>query len=240
MKSKLTKVDIEATLKDKDLSRGDFLSRISEFSNLLNFTFWTFGIRHPVPISKPTLIIHSNISDIEYPDHFSERHLKEDAVLRHCYTSTLPLVWNADDASSTPFSQKGLLTQGIRFGWSISMRDVTGTLAWFTLARNTSPVSPDELDENEYSMIWLAYATHSKLHMNPAHEGPKDGRPNLSPREREVMKWTAAGKTAFEIGKILGIAETTCIFHITNATRKLGGVNKTHAIARAALMGLII
>jgi len=53
------------------------------------------------------------------------------------------------------------------------------------------------------------------------------------------MGWTAEGKTAAEIGVILGIAESTCIFHLTNATRKLGAVNKTHAAAKAAVLGLI-
>jgi LuxR family transcriptional regulator, quorum-sensing system regulator BjaR1 len=55
----------------------------------------------------------------------------------------------------------------------------------------------------------------------------------LTPREREVLAWVAQGKSAWEIGEILEIAKRTVDEHAQTAVRKLGAVNRTHAVALA-------
>jgi DNA-binding CsgD family transcriptional regulator len=64
-------------------------------------------------------------------------------------------------------------------------------------------------------------------------------RPDLTPRELEVLRWTMEGKTAWEVGAILGISERTAVLHIQNAMRKLGSNNKHQAVLKALRMGLI-
>jgi DNA-binding CsgD family transcriptional regulator len=61
----------------------------------------------------------------------------------------------------------------------------------------------------------------------------------LSAREREVIAWTAQGKTAWQIGKILGIAKRTVDHHVQRAEHKLSANNKTHAVALAIHYGII-
>ena len=58
-------------------------------------------------------------------------------------------------------------------------------------------------------------------------------RRELTTREREVLCWAAQGKTALEIGAILRISKRTVDEHTQNAIRKLGAVNRTHAVAVA-------
>ena len=55
----------------------------------------------------------------------------------------------------------------------------------------------------------------------------------LTPREREVLAWVARGKSAWEIGEILDIAKRTVDEHVQSSVRKLGAVNRTHAVALA-------
>ncbi|WP_276578457.1 MULTISPECIES: helix-turn-helix transcriptional regulator [unclassified Bradyrhizobium] len=43
----------------------------------------------------------------------------------------------------------------------------------------------------------------------------------LSPREYQCLEWSARGKSAGEIGIILGIAERTAGFHLDSARAKL-------------------
>ncbi|KUY88707.1 hypothetical protein WK90_30130 [Burkholderia cepacia] len=62
----------------------------------------------------------------------------------------------------------------------------------------------------------------------------------LSTRECEVLKWAAEGKTAYEIGMILGLTERTINFHISRSIAKLDASNKTNAVVKAVLMGLIV
>lgn len=61
----------------------------------------------------------------------------------------------------------------------------------------------------------------------------------LSVRERDAIAFVAEGKTDWEIGVILGVSEATARFHVDNARRKLGAVNRAHAVARfVAVAGL--
>lgn len=62
---------------------------------------------------------------------------------------------------------------------------------------------------------------------------------SLSDRELEVLKWTGAGKSSWEIGMILKISERTVNFHIKNIMRKLDAVNRPQAVAMALKQGLL-
>ena len=61
----------------------------------------------------------------------------------------------------------------------------------------------------------------------------------LTPREIEVLRWVANGKSAWEIGEILQITKRTVDEHVQTAVRKLGAVNRTHAVALALGEGTI-
>ena len=54
---------------------------------------------------------------------------------------------------------------------------------------------------------------------------------SLTAREAEVLGWVARGKSAWEVGEILNIAKRTVDEHEQTAVRKLGAVNRTHAVA---------
>lgn len=53
----------------------------------------------------------------------------------------------------------------------------------------------------------------------------------LTAREKEALAWAAQGKSAWEIGEILGISQRTVEEHLASACRKLGAVNRVHAVA---------
>ena len=59
----------------------------------------------------------------------------------------------------------------------------------------------------------------------------------LTRREKECLRLAAHGMMAREIGQLLKISERTCIFHLQNATRKLGAYNLQAAIGEARKTG---
>ncbi|WP_293450978.1 LuxR family transcriptional regulator [Phenylobacterium sp.] len=61
----------------------------------------------------------------------------------------------------------------------------------------------------------------------------------LTARERDVAAWVAEGKSDWEISVILGVSESTVRFHMDNARRKLGAVNRVQAVARLAAARLL-
>jgi LuxR family quorum sensing-dependent transcriptional regulator len=62
---------------------------------------------------------------------------------------------------------------------------------------------------------------------------------SLTARECEVLEWVARGKPAREIAEILAITKRTVDAHVHSATRKIGAVNRTNAVAIAIRNRLI-
>ncbi len=59
----------------------------------------------------------------------------------------------------------------------------------------------------------------------------------LTGRERDVVRWSAEGKTVEDIAVILGISPHTVGEHLKNVRRKLGTINAAHTIAVAIQLG---
>ncbi len=61
----------------------------------------------------------------------------------------------------------------------------------------------------------------------------------LTAREREIIRWVAAGKTDVEIGEILAISHETVTTHVENAKIKLNATRRTYAVVQALRLGEI-
>jgi two-component system NarL family response regulator len=63
--------------------------------------------------------------------------------------------------------------------------------------------------------------------------------PELSPRELEVLRLVASGRSNKEIGQQLQVTEHTVKAHLKSMLAKLGAIGRTEAIAIATKRGLI-
>lgn len=61
----------------------------------------------------------------------------------------------------------------------------------------------------------------------------------LTPREIEVLKWAAAGKSYWETSVILGVSERNIDFMMSNIRGKLCASNKAEAVVKAKRLHLI-
>jgi DNA-binding CsgD family transcriptional regulator len=61
----------------------------------------------------------------------------------------------------------------------------------------------------------------------------------LSDRERQVLAWAARGLTVSDTSEVLKISEETVRSHMRNSIRKLEANSKTHAVAKAIVLGYI-
>jgi transcriptional regulator EpsA len=61
----------------------------------------------------------------------------------------------------------------------------------------------------------------------------------ITEREREVLRWVAAGKSNWEIGKILSISEFTAKNHVQSLLKKLSVTGRAQAVTTAFFCGLI-
>ncbi|MGR3461008.1 MAG: LuxR family transcriptional regulator [Roseovarius sp.] len=63
--------------------------------------------------------------------------------------------------------------------------------------------------------------------------------PSMSLREREILQWTAEGKSQQDIADILAISHRTVEVHLRSARHKLYALTTAQAVGRAISMGLI-
>lgn len=84
------------------------------------------------------------------------------------------------------------------------------------------------------------YASHfSFWYMQRVYRPSVEAHPRLTRRETECLTWASHGKTAAEIGSILGISDRTVEGYITSACDKLGARTRQAAITKAISMHLI-
>ncbi|MFC5989735.1 helix-turn-helix transcriptional regulator [Limoniibacter endophyticus] len=93
------------------------------------------------------------------------------------------------------------------------------------------------VDETQTSLLYLAAAYfNATISENCDAHAPSV---HLTEREREVLRWTAAGKTAWETSEILAISERTVQGHLAAVRQKLDVATTTQAVARACRFGYI-
>jgi DNA-binding CsgD family transcriptional regulator len=167
---------------------------------------------------------------------------RRDPVLRHCKRQAVPIVWDQDTYVESGAGD--LWEQQARFGYrtGIAMALHLPEGKHFLLGVDRDQALPQDADELQRIVADLQlFAVHAQdaaiRLMLPAEMQPE--RPALTPRELECLRWTMAGKTAWEVGAVLGISERTAVLHINNAMHKLACVNKHQAVLKALRLGLI-
>ena len=62
---------------------------------------------------------------------------------------------------------------------------------------------------------------------------------HLSPRQKEILRYVAAGYTTKEVAAALSIAESTAEWHISNILVELGAASRAEAVAIGLREGLL-
>ncbi len=223
-------------------NRDEFLGEVVRFTKRLGFD----------TVSATTIIDHF-LGESEFitvdntPSSFREVFEEADSgrrdpVMQHCKRQSVPIVWNRDTYLRS--GQADLWDQQARFGYrtgvAMALHLPEGRHFMIGVDRDQDlPANRMELTRIVADLqLFAVHAQEAALRiMLPAAK--EDGAPMLTPREVESLRWTMDGKTAWEVGNILGISERTAVLHVNNAMHKLGCVNKHQAVLKALRLGLI-
>ena len=205
----------------------------------LGFDYCAYGLRMPVPLSRPKVAMFSN-----YPAEWHTRYREQgyvgvDPTVRHGMRSLSPIVWSDKVFASAQELWEEARSVGLQVGWAQSSRDANSVAGLLTLARGGEPLSETELRTKELMMTWLAQVTHLGMSRCLTAKLLPESEVRLTERELAVLRWTGDGKTSSEISLIMRISESTVNFHIRNAVAKLGTTNKLAATVKAAMLGLL-
>jgi len=173
--------------------------------------------------------------------YFERRYYQIDPVVRRAPNFSGPFVW--DQLADTCCLLKGeelVLAEsreaGLRRGISVPLFGPSGRVSVISFASSFDDVDPVHRMSHLSTLAWQFHIAFAEIAQPPEQDMPKI---QLSAREREVLQWTAEGKSSWDIGMILQISDNTVNYHIKNAIRKLGTTSRTVAVVKAIRLNLI-
>jgi LuxR family transcriptional regulator, quorum-sensing system regulator SolR len=220
-------------------SEDELFQQIGLFAQRLGFEYCCYGIRAPVPVSKPAVAIFDTYPRGWMKHYQDSGFLEIDPTVSTGMRSAELIVWpeltNADGPGLWSDAHDFGLTVGVaRSSWGAN-----GVFGLLTMSRHAERLTPAEINRLTLPMSFLADLSHMTMSAFVLPKLAPAASVALTVREREVLCWTGDGKTANEIGQILNITERTVNFHVNNVLLKLASVNKVQAVVKAITMGLI-
>jgi len=221
-------------------SVAQLFEKIVTVSHQLGFEYVAYGSRQRFPLTRQRLFLVSNYSDAWKSTYASKRYLEIDPYVAKCLKSQQPVVWDECLKTQQPEFWDDAQSHGLTDGWGQALADCKSQ-GLVTFARSGETITPYELKKKQAALWWLGHITHMGMgrlfhHANSPREQTQT---QLSQREREILQWTADGKSSDDIAVILGISQRTVNFHIDHSIKKLDCQNKIAAAVKASLLGLL-
>jgi LuxR family transcriptional regulator, activator of conjugal transfer of Ti plasmids len=177
-----------------------------------------------------------------YPSAWTNHYLHNnferfDPVVIHALRHPEPFEWGLGVESFAPSDAQLELFEeaakfGIRCGFTVPIHDKRGPIAAVTFAADERrPRFERTISEHARVLQLMAVYFHAHARLRIAAARTIDGV-SLSPREFECLEWAAQGKSAWEIGHILGISRHTVSTYLANAKSKLDVRTIVQAVAR--------
>ena len=223
-------------------NRDEFQGEVIAFTKWLGFETVSATVVIDHLLGEAEFITVDNTPQA-YKDAFESReNSRRDPVMQHCKRATVPIIWDqltyVREGAGEKWEEQAKF--GYRNGIAMALHMPEGRHFFLGVDRE-QPMPTDSIELTRVVADLQLFAVHAqdaalRLLVPPAHA---PGAPNLTPRELETLRWTMEGKTAWEVGSLLGITERTAALHVNNATHKLGCVNKHQAVLKALRLGLI-
>lgn len=168
----------------------------------------------------------------------TREHYRHDPCAKRSRQTGDPFLWSEVAAGSIPGPANLVMQEaaafGLRQGICVPIYSPFETPAVVSVAGEFLDIPPSTI----HVVAALARQAFRAL-LSACAVDRRESSPVLSTREREILEWTAAGKTAWETSRILGLSEHTVITHLKNARNKCDAANTMHTIAIAARRGEI-
>jgi LuxR family transcriptional regulator, quorum-sensing system regulator BjaR1 len=165
--------------------------------------------------------------------------VQNDPVVAHCFRSTVPFEWT--DAPYDPITNpkaKEVMDRATDFrmnrGFCVPIHTSEGFQAVITMAGERVELA-GQVRRALHLMGLYAHGKAVELSEPKPYPTPR----LLTKREREVLQWTTAGKTSWEISQILGVSESTVTAHLKAAAAKFDTHNRVATVVAALRRGEI-
>ncbi|MGG5836235.1 MULTISPECIES: transcriptional regulator SdiA [Enterobacteriaceae] len=207
-------------------------------TQILEFDYFSLCVRHPVPFTRPKVSMHSSYPAAWMSHYKSENYFAIDPVLRRENFIHGHLPWTDELFADAQVLWDGARDHGLRKGITQCLMLPNHALGFLSVSRASQFGKMMNNEEIELRLQMLVQMALTAL-LRIEHEMVMPPEMKFSKREKEILKWTAEGKTSAEIAIILSISENTVNFHQKNMQKKFNAPNKTQIACYAAATGLI-
>ena len=195
------------------------------------------------PLEAEHAFQHSNYSPDWFDKYTAERMHHVDPTFAHCINKSTPLIWSPDIFSAR--KQKEMYEEacgyGIRAGVTLPIHGPSGELGILCFVSDIPPdkrFHKDAVRNIAELSCFRDFIFESSLQfLKPAPLLEKTV--TLTRRELECLKWSASGKSSWDISQILHCSEAAVNFHFTNIRHKFGTSSRRQAVVKAIRLGLI-
>jgi DNA-binding CsgD family transcriptional regulator len=223
-------------------SREEFKDQVVRFALSLGFETVSAMTVVDHGLGNSEFIVVDNTPQ-QYAEPYGDPNIgRRDPVMQHCRRQSVPIIWDQGTYVTQGAGElwEEMSQYGYCTGIAMALHLPEGRHFQLGVDRDRPlPSDPVELQRIVADLqLFAVHAQDAALRLLlPTSLQPE--RPALTPRELEALRWTMEGKTAWEVGAILGISERTAVLHVNNAMHKLGCVNKHQAVLKALRLGLI-
>ena len=222
-------------------NHGELYTNLVSLTQELGFDQFLVSALTMTPDGRPTDKIISSYSPDWLKRYQEQDYFSVDPIVSHALRSNIPLIWDPQlyDTESRQQFREEAMRFGIQNGVSIPVRAHLSTGVFNLVSHMKGKRSLKHIKSTVADAhLFFVYAYEAMLKPVISNEALAS-KQLISPRERECLKWSSAGKTAWETSKILNISERTVNFHLGNSAAKLGTRGTRHTVTRAILLGLI-
>jgi len=214
-------------------------STVDDVAGAFEHAVARYGVRHFIATALSTkgqpfeeLVIASRWPAEFFMLYVENDFARFDPLVRRSIQSHMPFEWQADAYRSDPDPRVAEIMRraaefGLRQGYLVPIHGPKGHEGCVSLAADRLALTA-QARSALHVMALYAFDRMRCLRGNVP-----DKKILLTAREREVLAWAAAGKSAAQISQALKISKRTVDEHSQTAARKLGAANRTQAVAIA-------
>jgi DNA-binding CsgD family transcriptional regulator len=177
-----------------------------------------------------------------YLENMAMERVEQNTFYGRLRASVLPQAISNDDAELAGPEFKELREAHARYdiqsGYGVGIPG-EGPIRRIVVLASRRLLSPAEAERLRGDATLFAACLYFARRMRELMAAENPAFVKLTPQERRCLNWASQGKTSWEIGQIIGIAERTVVFHLENAKAKLGVRSRQQAVATAARLGII-
>ena len=169
-----------------------------------------------------------------------KNHYEIDPIVAHCLQSNLAMTWASNEKLWIDFDPKvkAFMKDCRKSGWTGGVAIPIHTHHHNGLIHLTTKKPIQEMSQEVGNALLFGPVIGVHLFEALSRNSTSD-KVRLSGREHEILQFVADGYSSKMIADRLKVSESTVVFHVTNAQKKIGAKTRQELVTKAYARGLL-